>query len=94
MTMELGQLASLVTDVLSDARHTVPAQARHGKGFRRKEGINLLTFGPSLLAAAYRDVTVTFVILTGSTGRSPAPVRPAAMASTTSIPLVTWPKIV
>lgn len=74
------------------------------KGFDAAVDINSLIFPrlPSPASgrdggagiAARQSATTTRVIGTGSRGRSPGPVGSAAMASTTSIPFVTRPKIV
>src|SRR5262245_30052104 len=49
---------------------------------------SIARIGPAA-SPVQRSVTVTLVIETGSRGRSFAPVGPAAMASTTSMPFIT-----
>ena len=78
------------------------AQCGFGKGFIRSFGENLLTFRcryaeatvpePSDQASSSRTVMV--LMATGAFGRSRELRGAVAIASITSKPLVTWPKIV
>src|SRR3954453_20402074 len=74
---------------------TVSRDLRESKGFDARGGINSLTFVPGRQLGtdfapprpaprAYSSWFGSEVGAAGATGRSPAPVRPAAIASTTS----------
>ena len=83
------ELSELSPDALTDR------EIRRGPGEPRRFGAASPTGG--LTESASRDHAspiVTFVILTGSLGRSCEPLGAVAIASSTSSPLVSWPKIV
>ncbi len=91
MALELGQRA---VDVRGRPTAIVYAGVGHSaKGAAASEWFRFLN-NPVQRAVGQRSATVTVVIETGVTGRSPGPIGSAAIASTTSIPFMTWPKIV
>ena len=103
MTLSLGQRGCV-----NSARRIVPSGERESKSFDAFSDVNSLTFddrlaNPLRMAEIRSDCRperdqsswiVTVVIATGSSGRSFALRGAATIASTTSIPFVTWPKSV
>ena len=73
------------------SRHLLTARAVSRQRSQAPTGVSCRRDVPW---AAQPSVTVTDVMATGSTGRSWAPVGAVAMASTTSSPAVSLPKIV